>query len=292
MTESLRRITTWGGAPRPPGSQRRRCGPTAGEVAHPVSPASTPYAAGPRRRPRILRWVLLALLVVPVVEVAAIIGVGKVIGGWPTLPARRLVHRRCLAAPARRHTDLAGTQRGSADRPDAFARDRRRRPRARRRDAAVVARLPHRRRGIPPRPAGDAALFRGLLAAAVAKRPAGRRGVDGRAFRPPVRPGPSSRARSSTDEGCAVRRIRTIGEFRTPPRVCRAPSGTRHTSGGWTDGVRRTLLPGLIPRDSRAAGSGAPRATPRARGSSDARAACPSGSGPASRPSPRPRRRP
>lgn len=50
-----------------------------------MSPASTPFAAGPRRRPRILRWVLLALLIVPVVEVAAIIGVGKVIGGWPTL---------------------------------------------------------------------------------------------------------------------------------------------------------------------------------------------------------------
>jgi UPF0716 protein FxsA len=46
---------------------------------------STPYAAGPRRRPRVLRWLALALLVVPIVEVAAIIGVGKVIGAWPTI---------------------------------------------------------------------------------------------------------------------------------------------------------------------------------------------------------------
>ncbi|MGL4743707.1 MAG: FxsA family protein, partial [Dermatophilaceae bacterium] len=37
----------------------------------------------PRRR-RVLRWVFLALLVVPVVEVAAIVAVGRAIGGWPT----------------------------------------------------------------------------------------------------------------------------------------------------------------------------------------------------------------
>ena len=30
-------------------------------------------------------WLLLALLVVPTLEIAAIIGVGRVIGGWPTL---------------------------------------------------------------------------------------------------------------------------------------------------------------------------------------------------------------
>lgn len=45
---------------------------------------STPYARR-GRRPRWLRWVFLALLVVPIVEIAAIIGVGKVIGGWPTV---------------------------------------------------------------------------------------------------------------------------------------------------------------------------------------------------------------
>ena len=37
-----------------------------------------------RRRPRWLAWVFLALLIVPVVEIAAIIAVGRVIGGWPT----------------------------------------------------------------------------------------------------------------------------------------------------------------------------------------------------------------
>lgn len=48
-------------------------------------PGATPYAARGRRRPRLLRWVFLALLVVPVVEIAAIIAVGRVIGGWQTL---------------------------------------------------------------------------------------------------------------------------------------------------------------------------------------------------------------
>lgn len=47
-------------------------------------PGATPYAAR-RRRPRVLRWAFLALLVVPVVEIAAIIAVGRVIGGWQTL---------------------------------------------------------------------------------------------------------------------------------------------------------------------------------------------------------------
>jgi UPF0716 protein FxsA len=46
---------------------------------------ATPYAAAGRRRPRVLRWVFLALLIVPVVEIAAIIAVGRVIGGWQTL---------------------------------------------------------------------------------------------------------------------------------------------------------------------------------------------------------------
>jgi len=43
-----------------------------------------PYAAGPRRRP--LRTALLiAFLVVPIAEIATIIAVGKVIGGWQTV---------------------------------------------------------------------------------------------------------------------------------------------------------------------------------------------------------------
>jgi len=38
-----------------------------------------------RRRPRWLAVVFLLLLVVPILEIAAIIAVGKVIGGWQTL---------------------------------------------------------------------------------------------------------------------------------------------------------------------------------------------------------------
>ncbi len=45
---------------------------------------ATPYASR-RRRPAALRWVFLALLVVPIIEIAAIIAVGRVIGGWQTL---------------------------------------------------------------------------------------------------------------------------------------------------------------------------------------------------------------
>ena len=45
---------------------------------------ATPYAAR-GRRPRVLRWVFLALLVVPVVEIAVIVAVGRAIGGWQTL---------------------------------------------------------------------------------------------------------------------------------------------------------------------------------------------------------------
>ena len=45
---------------------------------------ATPYASR-RRRPAVLRWVFLALLVVPIIEIAAIIAVGRVIGGWQTL---------------------------------------------------------------------------------------------------------------------------------------------------------------------------------------------------------------
>lgn len=45
--------------------------------------ARTPYAR--RRRPRWLATVFILLLVVPVLEIATIIAVGKVIGGWQTL---------------------------------------------------------------------------------------------------------------------------------------------------------------------------------------------------------------
>ncbi|MGL4178618.1 MAG: FxsA family protein [Dermatophilaceae bacterium] len=45
---------------------------------------STPFAAR-RRRSRVRRWVFGALLVVPVLEIAVIVAVGRTIGGWPTL---------------------------------------------------------------------------------------------------------------------------------------------------------------------------------------------------------------
>lgn len=49
------------------------------------SAGSIPHPPGARRRPRIFRWVFLALLIVPTVEIAAIIAVGRVIGTWPTV---------------------------------------------------------------------------------------------------------------------------------------------------------------------------------------------------------------
>lgn len=50
-------------------------------MARPVGAA--PYAA-PGRRPRWVRLVFLALLLVPIIEISAIVAVGRVIGGWPT----------------------------------------------------------------------------------------------------------------------------------------------------------------------------------------------------------------
>ena len=45
---------------------------------------ATPYAAR-RRRPRWLVWVFLALLIVPTVEIAAIVAIGRQIGVLPTI---------------------------------------------------------------------------------------------------------------------------------------------------------------------------------------------------------------
>ncbi len=46
-------------------------------------PGATPYARRGRRG-GVLRWIFLALLLVPMLEVAVIIAVGRTIGGWPT----------------------------------------------------------------------------------------------------------------------------------------------------------------------------------------------------------------
>ena len=50
-----------------------------------MAPAVAGGPHGRRHRPRWLTIVFLALLVVPILEIAAIIAVGKVIGGWQTL---------------------------------------------------------------------------------------------------------------------------------------------------------------------------------------------------------------
>ena len=103
MRESLHRITSWGLAHR--ADQVRRLGRTGAHVAPAVG--RTPYAR--RRRPRWLAVVFVLLLVVPVLEIAAIIAVGKVIGGWQTLrPAAGRVGPRRLAGPARGCPRLEG----------------------------------------------------------------------------------------------------------------------------------------------------------------------------------------
>lgn len=49
------------------------------------SAGPAPRPSGAQRRPRVFRWIFLALLVVPTVEIAAIIAVGRLIGTWPTV---------------------------------------------------------------------------------------------------------------------------------------------------------------------------------------------------------------
>ena len=50
-----------------------------------MAPAVGPSPRARRRRPRWLAVVFVLLLVVPILEIATIIAVGKVIGGWQTL---------------------------------------------------------------------------------------------------------------------------------------------------------------------------------------------------------------
>lgn len=56
-------------------------------MADPLSGATSgsPGRGSRRRRPRWLALVFVLLLAVPLIEIAIIIAVGKVIGGWPTL---------------------------------------------------------------------------------------------------------------------------------------------------------------------------------------------------------------
>ena len=78
-------------------------------MAPPVSRSRRPPSR--RRRPRWLAVVFLLLLVVPILEIAAIIAVGRVIGGWQTLrPAGAGVAARRLDGQARGRARLGRAQ--------------------------------------------------------------------------------------------------------------------------------------------------------------------------------------
>ena len=85
MTESLRLITGWGVRHRTEQVRGLLGGRREPQVALVVSTRGRVPSDTPRRRPRVLRWVFLALLVLPILEIAVIIAVGRVIGGWQTL---------------------------------------------------------------------------------------------------------------------------------------------------------------------------------------------------------------
>ncbi len=145
-------------------------------------PGATPYAGRGRRR-GVLRWVFLALLLVPLLEIAVIIAVGRVIGGWPTF-LLLLAESLFGAWIVRREGGRAWTALREALRSGAM-------PSRELADAALVLvggtllltpGLRHRRRRVPRRPAVDppvdAALARGgggPPAARALRRLAGRR---------------------------------------------------------------------------------------------------------------------
>ena len=274
MTESLRRITGWGVRHRV--HQVRGARDPRAEVARAVSRSgATPY----RRR-------------------------GACAGGAPLglpRPARgadrrdRGDHRRSGGSSAdgrpcccwwwSRHwvrgsssarvADLAGPAGGAAQRPDAEPPARRRRARPHRRHPAADARVRHRHRRVLLHPAADPPghprLARGP------RRPAassGRWGVG-----PVPVPGGLPAAAPDGRTSSRARSSRAASWTRTSPDPRRttmpgAPCGdTRHPMGR----VRRTCACAAARRGTRAGASGAPRGAPRARGSSGARAACPSG---------------
>ena len=99
MTESLRRITGWGSAT---GSTRSASSYCASRGSTSLSRSgATPYR---RRRPtpaaNCCAWVFLALLVVPIVEIAAIIAVGR-LGDQQTLPLLVVIGTGCVDRQAR-----------------------------------------------------------------------------------------------------------------------------------------------------------------------------------------------
>lgn len=85
MTESLRRITGWGVGHRAAQVRATSWAGRASRGGTHCEQAGRDTVRRPRSTaPRAVRWVFLALII-PIVEIAAIIAVGRVIGGWPTL---------------------------------------------------------------------------------------------------------------------------------------------------------------------------------------------------------------
>ena len=139
VRESLVSITGWGaGLPGPPG-------PHAAAPGAPVASALGPGGGahgGARRMPVRRAWlVLVALLLVPVVEISLLIAVGHLIGVWPTI-ALVLVETLLGAYLVKREGLHARTalQHGAQQRADAGAAAHRRRAGARGRRAPAPAR--------------------------------------------------------------------------------------------------------------------------------------------------------
>ena len=144
-------------APRPPGPRARRRRARA-EVALAVSrdrrhPVRVPQAASRG----CCAGSSSPCSSCPIVEIAAIIAVGRVIGGWQTLAPAASWSPLLGAWIVKREGSRtwAGPAGGAAQRSDAEPSARRRRPRAHRRHAAADAGLRHRHRRLLLHPAAD-----------------------------------------------------------------------------------------------------------------------------------------
>ena len=245
--------------PRPPGARAGRGHPRA-EVAHAVSrTGATPYASR-RRRPRVLRWVFLALLIVPVVEIAAIIAVGRVIGGWQTLLL--LVLESLLGAWIVKRegvTHLGRPAGGAAQRADAEPSALRRGPGAHRRHPAAHPGVRHRHRRLLLHPAADPPDHPDL--ARDRRRPPAARPDGGVAHRSGPGPAPGTGRRTgiravpaaprSSGGGPTSSRVRSSTASRDDARTDAGhPRGVPGT--GWS--VRRTCACGGARRATRAGG--------------------------------------